>query len=135
MIASCARAVEELGVDGQLVKHERFLAPGEPPPIRRPRAPESERVNVEVCFDGARFAFLLESRDRSVIDAALRHGIELPFSCRGGMCCTCRCRVLSGEASMAVNYSLEDWEIAAGYILACQSRPISSHLVLDFDAV
>ena len=135
MIEICAKTAVELGVDRNRIKFERFLAPGEPPPTRRPPAPPLENANIEVCFDGAKYAFAQESRDRSVIEAALRHGIELPFSCRGGMCCTCRCRIVSGEAAMTVNYSLENWEIAAGFILACQSRPISDRLVLDFDSV
>jgi ring-1,2-phenylacetyl-CoA epoxidase subunit PaaE len=72
--------------------------------------------------------------DQSVLDAAHAAGIELPYSCAGGMCCTCRCRVVEGSAEMAVNYSLEKWEIEAGFTLACQSRPTSGKLVLDFDA-
>ena len=62
-------------------------------------------------------------------------GVELPFSCAGGMCCTCRCRVSEGKAEMDVNYSLEPWELEAGFVLACQSRPHSEKIILDFDAV
>jgi len=69
-----------------------------------------------------------------VLFAAQAAGIELPFSCAGGMCCTCRCKIVSGETIMAVNYALQDWEIKAGFTLACQSRVLSDHLVLDFDA-
>ncbi|MCY4459028.1 MAG: FAD-binding oxidoreductase [Albidovulum sp.] len=135
MIAECSNAIGNLGVDARIIRHERFLFPGASPPVRRSSLPPKEKANVEVRFDGAKYSFALESQDDSVIAAALRHGIELPFSCRAGMCCTCRCRVLSGQAEMAVNYSLEDWEIRAGFILACQSRPISESLMLDFDAV
>ncbi|MDE0532260.1 MAG: 2Fe-2S iron-sulfur cluster-binding protein [Albidovulum sp.] len=135
MISTCNEGFEELGISRQLVKHERFLAPGVPPPSRREFAPIPKKANIEVCFDGSNYRFALESGDKSVIDAALRQGIELPFSCRGGMCCTCRCRIISGAAAMTVNYSLEDWEIAAGFILACQSRPTSDRLILDFDAI
>ncbi len=73
--------------------------------------------------------------DNNVVDAAHRHGIELPFSCKGGMCCTCRCKIREGEVEMAANYSLEPWELEAGYVLACQSRPLTEKVVLDFDAV
>jgi ring-1,2-phenylacetyl-CoA epoxidase subunit PaaE len=61
-------------------------------------------------------------------------GIDLPFSCAGGMCCTCRCKVLSGKTEMEINYALQDWEIEAGFTLACQSKVVSDSLVLDFDA-
>ena len=72
--------------------------------------------------------------DATVLDAAHRAGLEIPYSCAGGMCCTCRCRVAEGTAEMAVNYSLQPWEIEAGFTLACQTRPTSKKLVLDFDA-
>ena len=72
-------------------------------------------------------------RDEKVLDAALRAGLDLPFACKGGMCCTCRARLLQGEASMELNYSLEPWEMQAGYILTCQARPITPRLVLDYD--
>ena len=68
-----------------------------------------------------------------VLDAALRAGLDLPFACKGGMCCTCRARLLQGEASMELNYSLEPWEMQAGYILTCQARPLTPRLVLDYD--
>jgi ring-1,2-phenylacetyl-CoA epoxidase subunit PaaE len=107
-----------------------------------PRAPRSTAaeaaaqsgVAVSVLLDGARREFRFEAQDDTVIDAAARQGLELPFSCKGGMCCTCRCKVEEGSAEMAVNYSLEEWELRAGFTLACQARPTSDHLVLDFDA-
>ena len=68
-------------------------------------------------------------------DAAARAGIDLPYSCKGGMCCTCRCRAVSGEVEMAVNYSLEPWELESGFRLACQSTPKTATLSLDFDQI
>ncbi len=61
-----------------------------------------------------------------IIEAAHDQGVEIPHSCRGGMCCTCLCRVVEGEVAMDVNYSLEPWELEAGYVLACQSRPLDA---------
>ena len=89
---------------------------------------------LAVYLDGTRRDFQFEAQDDTVIDAAERPGLELPFSCKGGMCCTCRCKVEEGSAEMAVNYSLEPWELEAGFTLACQARPTSENLVLDFDA-
>jgi ring-1,2-phenylacetyl-CoA epoxidase subunit PaaE len=90
---------------------------------------------ITVTLDGKRHAFDLLKGDESLIEAAERNGIELPYSCKGGMCCTCRCKVESGAAEMAFNYSLEDWEMNAGFILSCQARPTTPALALDFDQI
>ncbi|MBV9776190.1 MAG: 2Fe-2S iron-sulfur cluster binding domain-containing protein, partial [Acetobacteraceae bacterium] len=71
----------------------------------------------------------------AILDAGLRAGLNLPFSCRGGMCCTCRARLIEGGAEMAVNYSLEPWEVRAGYVLTCQARPTGARVVVDYDQV
>ena len=70
----------------------------------------------------------------TVLSAAQKSGLELPFSCAGGMCATCRCKVLEGDADMDKQYSLAQWELDAGFVLSCQLRPKSQKLVLDFDA-
>ena len=136
MIDEVSAALRGLGVPDERIRFERFGDAGVAP---APRSTEAEAaaaggVRVEVVLDGARREFDLGERDGSVLDAAERAGLELPWSCRGGMCCTCRCRVEEGTAEMAVNYSLEPWEVEAGFTLACQARPTSDRLVLDFDA-
>lgn len=138
MIDDVAQTLESRGVKKSAIHFERFFQDGEVQ-----RAPRSEKaaaaaqagVAIEVILDGTRRDFTFTNDDSSLIDAAARQGIELPFSCKGGMCCTCRCKVADGTAEMAVNYSLEQWEMDAGFTLACQTRPTSSKLVLDFDAV
>jgi ring-1,2-phenylacetyl-CoA epoxidase subunit PaaE len=72
-------------------------------------------------------------RGGHVVDAALAQGIRVPYSCKGGMCCTCRAKVIEGQAQMTTNYSLEPWEIARGFILTCQAVPTSDRLVVDYD--
>jgi ring-1,2-phenylacetyl-CoA epoxidase subunit PaaE len=84
-------------------------------------------------MDGRRRAFSMKMDDETVLDAAARAGIELPFSCRAGVCSTCRTKVVCGEVEMAQNYALEDWELEQGYVLACQSRVKTSSLELDYD--
>ena len=64
------------------------------------------------------------AEDEAILDAALRAGMDLPFACKGGMCSTCRAKLVEGEAQMEVNYSLEPWELKAGFILTCQARPV-----------
>ncbi|MSO75435.1 MAG: 2Fe-2S iron-sulfur cluster binding domain-containing protein [Alphaproteobacteria bacterium] len=71
----------------------------------------------------------------TIIEAASRAGLQLPFACKGGMCCTCRARLVAGTVDMATNYSLEPWELAAGFVLTCQSRPTSPSVELDYDQV
>ena len=135
MIETVQAALEATGVAPERIHHEYFTPTGTGPAAApAPRPLPGTGVAVEVILDGARRAFRLEEGDASVIDAARRAGIELPWSCRGGMCCTCRCRRVEGEAEMAQNWSLEPWEVAAGYLLACQARPKGDKLVLDFDA-
>jgi ring-1,2-phenylacetyl-CoA epoxidase subunit PaaE len=80
------------------------------------------------------FDFTLNSDGSTLLDAAMRAGADLPFSCKGGVCSTCKARLLEGEVDMEVNYGLEPDEIAAGYVLTCQSHPKTKRLVVSFDA-
>lgn len=73
-------------------------------------------------------------RHERVLDVALRHRGELPYACKGGVCSTCRAKVVDGSVSMAANWALEPDELAAGYVLTCQSSPTSETLVVDYDA-
>jgi ring-1,2-phenylacetyl-CoA epoxidase subunit PaaE len=137
MIDDVASMLAQRGVDGTRVHFERFYQDGEVPRAPKSAAAEaatSGGVSVTVVLDGTQRTFKVEAGDDTVLDAAERQGLELPFSCRGGMCCTCRCKVAEGSTEMAINYSLEPWEIEAGFTLACQTRPTSDTLVLDFDA-
>ena len=138
MIEEVATALRALGVEEDRIRFERFTPSGDAPAprARSARAQEAAEagVEIEVVLDGVRRAFPMAETDATVLDAAHRAGLEIPYSCAGGMCCTCRCRVAEGEAEMAVNYSLQPWEIEAGFTLACQTRPTSKRLVLDFDA-
>jgi ring-1,2-phenylacetyl-CoA epoxidase subunit PaaE len=139
MIDDVSAALLDLGVPADKIRSERFT-PAEGAPAPRTPSPAAIKaaetgVAVEVVLDGVRRGFAMADSDQMVLDAARRAGIDLPYSCAGGMCCTCRCRVVEGKAEMAVNFSLEKWETEAGFTLACQSRPLTPKLVLDFDAV
>ena len=139
MLTNARDALLTAGAPAHVIQTERFLAaPGAPAPnpaLATAVAASGAAATVTAIIDGAARAFPMAAGETSVIEAAARAGVELPSSCRGGMCCTCRARVVAGEALMAVNYSLEPWEIEAGFVLACQSRPTGDQLVLDFDAV
>ena len=69
----------------------------------------------------------------AILDAALENRADLPFACKGGMCCTCRCKLVEGEVTMDKTYALDDDEIAAGFVLSCQATPVTDTVVLDFD--
>ncbi|WP_419911763.1 1,2-phenylacetyl-CoA epoxidase subunit PaaE [Hoeflea sp.] len=139
MIETSRTTLEKLGVASDRIRFELFTpAEGSPPP--KPKSQKAQEaaekgVAIETVLDGASRAFVMGVEDDNVVDAAHRHGIELPFSCKGGMCCTCRCRLKEGDVEMAANYSLEPWELEAGFVLACQSRPLTDKVVLDFDEV
>ena len=137
MIDDVAATLDGQGVPKDRVHFERFFQAGDAPRAPRSAAADAAAATgamVEVILDGTRRLFTVEAGDDNVLDAAARQGLELPYSCKGGMCCTCRCKVAAGSAEMAVNYSLEPWELEAGFTLACQARPTSDKLVLDFDA-
>ena len=97
-----------------------------------PAAAQTE-CEVNVIIDGSQRTFLLEKGRESIIDAGLRNGVELPFSCKGGVCSTCRCKLVEGEVDMDVNFALEDYEVARGFVLACQSYPVTDRVTVDFD--
>ena len=136
MIGEVKSTLRELGV-GEDRMHDELFTPADGTPPRQASAKAKkaieEGVEVEAILDGARYTFAMTDGDASVVDAAHRQGLELPFSCKGGMCCTCRAKVVEGAGEMAANYSLEPWEEEAGFILTCQTRPTTSKIVLDFD--
>ncbi len=148
MIERVGAALRELGVEAARVHAEHFtvatapgdavrrevLPPGEPG-AALPRGAEAaaDVAEVTIRMDGRRRAFSMKMNDETVLDAAGRAGIELPFSCRAGVCSTCRTKVVRGEVEMAQNYALEDWELEQGYVLACQSRVKTPSLELDYD--
>jgi ring-1,2-phenylacetyl-CoA epoxidase subunit PaaE len=106
--------------------------PAEPAQPEKP-ALAADESEVTVLMDGRRRTFTMRMNDEVVLDAAARAGLELPFSCRAGVCSTCRTKVVRGEVEMAQNYALEDWEVEQGYVLACQSRVKTPALELDYD--
>lgn len=91
------------------------------------------KSNITLQLDGFTFNFKLGKQGKSILDSALQNGADLPFACKGGVCCTCKAKLISGEVRMDVNYALEPEEVAAGYILTCQSHPISDEAFISFD--
>jgi len=135
MMDAVAQALRDAGLAEAKIKIERFAASipkheHVPRPLSQAAQTECE---VTVVIDGARRTYTLEKTRENILDAGLSNGVELPYSCKGGVCSTCRCRLVEGEVDMDVNFALEDYEVARGYILACQSYPVTDKVVVDFD--
>lgn len=130
----------DLGLARERVHFEFFRAGSEAEQRRAPVKREAvlgadaQGADVTVIVDGARHSFKLPEGTH-VVDAAAAAGIRVPYSCKGGMCCTCRARIVEGKAEMSRNFSLEPWEVEQGFVLTCQAQARSPRLVLDFDAM
>jgi ring-1,2-phenylacetyl-CoA epoxidase subunit PaaE len=126
----------ELGIAEDRIHVERFVSEfgGKPRPRKVIPASAPPKALAALVIDGKRREVPV-AEDESILDAALRAGMDLPFACKGGMCSTCRAKLVEGEAQMEVNYSLEPWELKAGFILTCQARPVSDKVVVDYDHV
>ena len=124
------RAVPDAAVHTELFHVDE----GPPPPARRAEeAAAPDTADVTILLDGRASSFPMR-RDERVLDAALKIRGELPYACRGGVCSTCRAKVVEGEVTMARNWALEPDELAAGYVLTCQSSPVTDRVVIDYDA-
>ncbi len=135
MMQAVAESLQAHGVPKARVKVELFAA-SIPKHERKPQAspkPGHTECAVTVIMDGAARQYTLEKTKENILDAALKQGIELPYSCKGGVCSTCRAKLIEGEVDMDVNFALEDYEIARGFILCCQSYPVTDRVVVDFD--
>lgn len=131
--------LQEKGVDKKKIHFELFTTPGQKAEVGGQKANNSlqdtgPKSEVTVKLDGRSFDFSLPfASTETILDAALQQGADLPFACKGGVCCTCRARLVKGEVAMDVHWGLEDEEIAQGYILTCQSHPKTEKVVVDFD--
>ncbi|MBB3017352.1 ring-1,2-phenylacetyl-CoA epoxidase subunit PaaE [Microvirga lupini] len=137
MMLGVAKSLEEHGLDKRQIKFELFATST---PSRRQRTPEQAKAEeaknlceATIIIDGRARSLSFEKGTASVLDAATAEGLELPYACKGGVCSTCRAMLVEGEVDMDANFALEDYEIARGYILTCQSYPVSDKILVDFD--
>ncbi|MDH4072725.1 MAG: 2Fe-2S iron-sulfur cluster-binding protein [Gammaproteobacteria bacterium] len=134
MIGDVRSALIESGMTEDRVHSERFGAPRKTGAPRSGVTAGSDRIaTVNVIMDGHRKSFDMMAGSENLVDAAAEQGIELPYSCKGGVCATCRTHLRDGEVRMAANYGLEPWEIEDGFVLACQSLPVSDSVTIDYD--
>ena len=138
MIFSLKEYFEQKGVDKRNIHYELFTTPGQKRAMATTRQfaakePGDARSKIVVKLDGRTFDFELGFNDVGILDGALQQGADLPYACKGGVCCSCKARLLEGKVEMDVHWGLEDEEIEQGYILTCQSHPKTEKVVVDFD--
>ncbi|MCU0762153.1 MAG: 2Fe-2S iron-sulfur cluster-binding protein [Hydrogenophaga sp.] len=140
MIEATELALLGAGVKPERIHTERFTSP------TLEALPSAERAKVQlghtersagevaltVVLDGKPHGLRM-ARDQRVLDVALEAGLDLPWSCRGGVCCTCRAKVMEGSVEMEKNFTLEPWEMEQGFVLSCQARPTTDRIVVSFD--
>lgn len=146
MIEACEQALLAAGVPRERIHAERFTSSAQPSiaiksgavgavGIRATGQNDLRKVGdirLSVQLDGKAHELRMSAHER-VLDVALAAGLDLPYSCKGGVCCTCRARVLEGEVAMEKNFTLEDWEVKKGFVLSCQARPLSEHVRISYD--
>jgi ring-1,2-phenylacetyl-CoA epoxidase subunit PaaE len=138
MIVAARRALLAAGVAAERLHVEHFFTESMAPrtPAHAHSAPAAagglHSHRLDVVLDGKTHHLAMNRGDK-VLDVALEAGLDLPYSCRGGVCCTCRARILEGTVEMEKNFTLEPWEVAKGFVLTCQSRPLSERVVVSYD--
>lgn len=139
MILSVRDKLVELGMPAENVHIELFTSPDQPKAshekwVESHKSQDGPMSKVSITLDGNTFEIELGFTGESILDAALKSGADLPYACKGGVCCTCRALVTEGEVEMEVNYALDQHEVQQGYVLTCQAHPRTERVVVDFDA-
>lgn len=136
MIFSAAAFLEKKGMSKENIHFELFTTPGsktEKKVVNNAVADDAPKAKVIIRLDGRSTELAVAYEGDSILDVALKSGADLPFACKGGVCCTCRAKLVKGEVTMDVNYALEKEEVEQGFILTCQSHPVTEEVVIDFD--
>ena len=136
MMHAVSDALQARGMPKASIKVELFAASIPKHQHVAQQRPQAGRQVSEVTLiiDGSHRSYAMDKDTESVLDAGLKQGIDIRYSCKGGVCSTCRCKVVEGRVEMDANYALEDYEIARGFVLSCQAFPVTDRVVLDFDA-
>lgn len=139
MMVNVSEALEAMGVDKKHIHIELFSTPVSEEAKRGADHAHSATnawtgvAEVKIILDGREHELKVEARGDAILDAAIDAHLDVPFACKGAVCCTCRARVLEGRVEMDMNYALTDQEVEQGYVLTCQSHPRSPRVVVDYD--
>lgn len=135
MMLAIVEALKAHGLSDEQIRFELF-ASGQPgrlkQRVRSASDKQAKSTDATITMDGSTRSFTMD-KDQSILDAALENALDAPYSCKAGVCSTCKCKVLEGEVEMIANHALEDYEVERGYILSCQSYPISDRVMVDYD--
>jgi ring-1,2-phenylacetyl-CoA epoxidase subunit PaaE len=140
MMSEISRGFRSMGFDESRIHYELFTSSSEDSMAalekytqRIAEYGEQKTSNVKIIAGGRSIDFDLATVGENILDAGIHHGLDLPYACKAGVCSTCKARLVEGKVDMDLNHALEAEEIEAGYVLTCQSHPISDNVVLDFD--
>jgi ring-1,2-phenylacetyl-CoA epoxidase subunit PaaE len=136
MIFTANNYFQSNGIAKENIHFELFTTPGQKKQAKKIFQDDTDtgpKSNITIKLDGRSIAFDLGFNSNSILDAALLHGADLPYACKGGVCATCRAKLVEGEVNMEVNYALEKEELEQGFILTCQAHPRTAKVVVDFD--
>jgi ring-1,2-phenylacetyl-CoA epoxidase subunit PaaE len=126
-------ALRDAGIAAERIHIERFGVPDSSGPVHVVQPGDADDATVVIIRDGLAREIRFKKDDPSILDAAGAAGLDVPFSCKSGVCCTCRAKLLEGEVRMDRNFALEKHEVEAGFVLTCQSHPLTPRVVLSFD--
>ena len=149
IIEACEQALAGAGVPRERIHSERFTSASPSANAINSGAASADQqraggqnglqsgsaagaIRLSVQLDGKSHELRMFAHEK-VLDVALAAGLDLPYSCKGGVCCTCRAKVLEGQVAMEKNFTLEDWEVKKGFVLSCQARPLSDSLSISYD--
>ena len=139
MMEATERALLDCGVPARNIHTERFGSPPRDAALTRPRpsvqaqaAQAQGTIPLNLTLDGKTHALHMRANEH-VLEVALAAGLDLPYSCKAGVCCTCRARVTAGAVVMDRNFTLESWEVDKGFVLTCQARPTTEEISINFD--
>lgn len=139
MMMNVSDALEKLGVDKKRIHIELFTSPvsseSKKPAVEEPAtsAQLSGKAKVKIILDGHETEIEVGAKGDSILDTAEAAGLDVPYACKGAVCCTCKARIVEGKVAMDMNYALTDEEVADGYVLTCQSHPLTARVVVDYD--
>lgn len=136
MMLGIAKALRDHGLDDAQIKFELF-ASAQPGRLKRKvvskeAGKQANQAEIAITLDGSTQT-IMTAKDMTVLEAARQNAMDAPFACTAGVCSTCRCRVIEGEVEMVANHALEDYEVEKGYVLSCQSFPVTDRVVVDYD--
>ena len=136
MMLGIAAALRKAGLSDAQIKFELF-ASAQPGRLKRKAvstdaSSTANQASAAITIDGATQTVTM-AKDQTILDAALENAMDAPYACKAGVCSTCRCRVLEGEVEMVANHALEDYEVEKGYVLSCQSFPVTDTVTVDYD--